>query len=90
MARRRIAVGHARRGVVRSIGTSGTIKGVGILDLTTSPTASAVSPIPITAALRTVTIDGTAAKTFTVGAAWGTSSASNSVICSDLSAKVVT
>ena len=78
------------RGVVRSIGTSGTIKGQGILDLGTSLTAFAVSPIPITQALRTVTIDTTVAKAVTVGAAWGTSSVSNSVTCYDISAKLVT
>jgi hypothetical protein len=78
------------RGIVRSVGTSGTIKGEGELHLGTALTTFALSAIPITQALRTITIDTTAAKTLTVGAAWGTSSASNSVTCYDISAKLVT
>jgi hypothetical protein len=78
------------RGVVRTIGPTGTIKGEGFLNLGTSLTAFSVNAIPITQALRTVTIDTTTAKIVTVGAAWGTSSASNSVTCYDISAKLVT
>lgn len=78
------------RGVVRGIGATGSIKGAGELKLGTSLTAYSVNVIPITQALRTVTIDTTAAKALTVGAAWGTSSASNSITVYDISAKLVT
>jgi hypothetical protein len=75
------------RGRVRSLGTSGSIKGVGQLDLGTSLTALSTTWIPTTAAARTVTIDTTpaSAKALTVGAQWGTSSASNTITCYDLS-----
>ena len=66
-------------GMVTQVGTSGTLYVVGILDLGTSLTALASSPCPITAAARTVTIDTTTAKLWGLGAAWGTSSASNSI-----------
>ena len=42
--------------------------------------------MPITQALRTVTVDTTANRAIGVGAAWGTSSASNNIICYHLSA----
>lgn len=75
------------RGRLRVIGTSGSIKGLGMLQLGTSLTAMAPSWIPTTQALRTVTIDTTpaGAKPLTVGAQWGTSSVSNTVTCHDLS-----
>lgn len=78
------------RGIIRSIGTAGSIKGEGRLYLGTSLTAFAVSAIPVTAATRAVTIDTTAAKTITVGAQWGTSSASNTLTCYDISVRLVT
>lgn len=67
-------------GRVRSTGSAGTIMGRGTLQLGTSVSAVSVSPIPVTA-LATVTIDTTTAKTVTVGAQWGTSSASNTLTC---------
>jgi hypothetical protein len=78
------------RGRIRATGTSGSIKGVGHLQLGTSLTAMAMSWIPVTQALRTVTIDTTAAggKALTVGAQWGTSSASNTATCYDLSCDI--
>ena len=78
------------RGRIRTVGTAGTIKGEGWLNLGTSLTAMAIRNIPETAAARTATIDTTAggAKTLTVGAQWGTSSASNTVTCYDLSANI--
>lgn len=78
------------RGVVRAVGSSGSINGQGVLILGTSLTAVALSPIPITKALRTVTIDTTTAKAITVGAQWGASSPSNTVTCNDLSVSLVT
>jgi hypothetical protein len=77
------------RGIVRSIGSAGSINGQGRLYLGTSLTAFTVRPIPETLAARTVTIDTTAAKSVTVGAQWGTSSASNTLTCNDISVKVV-
>jgi hypothetical protein len=66
------------KGIVRSTGTSGTIMGKGEVWIPTSLTAGAWRPIPETA-LATVAIDTTAAKTLTLGAQWGTSSASNTL-----------
>ena len=65
-------------GIVRSIGPSGTIMGQGFVDLATSLTAVTRIPIPATA-LATVTVDTTSAKALTIGAQWGTSSASNTL-----------
>lgn len=78
------------RGIVRTIGTSGSIYGQGELLLGTALTAFSVRPIPEVAASRTVTIDTTAAKSITVGATWGTNSASNTLTCNDISVKLVT
>lgn len=76
--------------VVTAVGSAGVIYGHGILDLGTSLTgAPAPSPMPITAAARAVTIDTTATKTLGVGAAWGTSSASNSITVDHFTAKIV-
>jgi len=63
---------------IRSTGTSGTAMSQGFVDLATSLTAVARIPIPATA-LATVTVDTTAAKALTLGAQWGTSSASNTL-----------
>lgn len=70
----------AYEGQVRSVGTAGTIMGRGEFRVPTSLTAWTIRPIPETA-LATVTIDTTAALTFTVAAQWGTSSASNTITC---------
>lgn len=67
-------------GKVRTIGATGTIMGFGSVDLATSLTAVTHRPIPETA-LATVTIDTTASKAITLGAQWGTSSASNTLTC---------
>src|SRR5215471_12110267 len=66
---------------VRSVGATGTIKIHGWVDLGTSVSAVSHLPMPSTANTGTVTIDTTAAKLITVGAQWGTSSASNTVTC---------
>lgn len=68
------------QGTVRTKGATGTIMGSGWVDLATSLTAVTHRPIPETA-LATVTIDTTAQKVLTVGAQWGTSSASNTLTC---------
>lgn len=75
-------------GIVTAVGTSGTLYGSGILDLGTSLTALSPNALPITAAARSVTIDTTAAKLIGVGAAWGTSSASNSVTVDVFNVKI--
>jgi hypothetical protein len=67
------------RGLVTAVGTAGQIVMQGWLDLGTSLTAISTTSAPITAALRTVTIDTTVNKLLGVGAAWGTSSASNTI-----------
>lgn len=77
------------RGVVRAVGTSGSINGEGRIYLGTALTAFTVRPIPETAAGRTVTIDTTTAKSVTIGAQWGTSNASNTLTCNDISVKLV-
>jgi hypothetical protein len=73
------------RGRVRSVGSSGSIYGQGELLLGTALTAWTNRPIPEVAASRTVTIDTTAAKSITVGAQWGTSNASNTITCNEIS-----
>ena len=78
------------RGIVRTVGSTGQIFGMGHLMLGTSLTVMSTLAIPITAAARAVTIDTTSAKAVTVGAQWGTSSASNTLTCNDISAKLVT
>jgi len=77
------------RGRVRATGTSGSIYGQGVLQLGTALTAFTTRPIPETSAGRTVTIDTTIVKTLTVGAQWGTSSASNTLTCNDLSVVLI-
>ena len=66
-------------GTCATVGTTGTVVGAGILQLGTSLTTVKAVPIPITQALRTVTVDTTIARAVSVSAAWGTSSASNTV-----------
>ena len=68
------------KGVVRTTGTAGSIMGGGEVWVPTSLTAGAWRPIP-EIALATVAIDTTVAKAITLGAQWGTSSASNTLTC---------
>jgi len=77
------------RGVVRAIGSAGSINGQGRFYLGTALTAFTTRPIPETLAARTVTIDTTVAKAITIGAQWGTSSASNTLTTNDISVKLV-
>lgn len=74
------------RGRLRGIGSSGSFKGTGALLLGTSLTAMSTNPMPITQALRTVTVDTTQNRAIGFGAAWGTSSSSNSVTVYNLMA----
>jgi hypothetical protein len=66
---------------VRTAGASGTVKVHGWCDLGTSVSAVSHLPMPNTANTGTATIDTTAAKLITIGAQWGTSSASNTITC---------
>lgn len=67
-------------GRVRSVGATGSIQGAGWWALGTSLTTfSAAQAMPVTLALRTVTINTTAASEVGVCATFGTSSASNTV-----------
>jgi hypothetical protein len=67
------------RGKITLTGSSGTIVGCGDLELGTSLTASTTVPIPITLALRTVTLNTSIANAIGVCATFGASSASNIV-----------
>lgn len=77
------------RGVVRTNGTAGSINGQGRVYIGTALTAFTTRPFPETAAGRTVTVDTTTAKAITIGAQWGTSSASNTLTVNDISVKLV-
>jgi hypothetical protein len=67
-------------GTVTAVGVSGTVVGSGRLDLGTALTTFAAAvPIPITQALRTVTWDTTIPRAVGVSAAYGASSASNTI-----------
>lgn len=73
--------GEAR---VRSIGSSGTIIGTGVVEnISTVATNMAPATAPATA-----TIDTTAAKALTIGAQWGTNSASNTLTCHHFAVEV--
>jgi hypothetical protein len=75
---------------VASGATGGSWNGQGFLDLGTALTTMATTvPMPITAAARTVSCDVTAARAIGVGAAWGTSSASNTITVNMLSVKLL-
>lgn len=69
--------------------TSGSFNGQGAVDLGTSLTAMTSQFIPATLAARTVTADVSAARAVGVGAAWGASSASNTLKVNLFSALLV-
>lgn len=76
-------------GTCTATGASGTLVGQGQLQLGTALTTfGAEVPIPVTAALRTVTIDTTIERAFGVSATWGTSAAGNSITVNGLRAAV--
>jgi len=77
-------------GRVRSVGTTGSINGQGWWCIGTSLTAlSTAQSMPATLALRTVTIDTTAAAAIAPGAVWGTSSVSNTIKVNRFSCNLV-
>lgn len=71
--------------------SSGTLDGGGIVDLGSSLTAmNAGQLLPATAAARVLnTLDTTAMKQWGVGAAWGASSASNTITCYGLNVQIL-
>ena len=71
------------QGVVQATGTSGKILGSGWVRFPTALTTFAERTIPETTPAQ-VTIDTTVQKAITVGATWGTLSASNTLTCMDL------
>src|SRR5262245_45287299 len=77
------------RGKVVTCGTSGSIVGMGDLEIGTSLTAITTVSIPITLALRTVTLNTTVANAIGVCATFGTSNASNNVRVYQLTASLL-
>jgi len=78
---------HLRaRGIITAVGSSGSIIISGEWYYGTSLSAVTVVPVPITLALRTVTIDTTTLKLLGVGAVWNTASASNSITVNNFTA----
>ena len=75
--------GQAR---VRSVGSSGTILGAITVDGVSGATAVNIGPATAPA---TATVDTTAAKALTVGAQWGTNSASNTLTCHHFSVELI-
>lgn len=75
-------------GIIRSLGASGTILGMGRIEVPTSLTAMTPRRIPETA-LATVTIDTTVGKDLTLGLTWGTSSGSNTATDHGMTAEVL-
>lgn len=70
---------------VRTAGTSGTAMAVGVAEnISTVATNMAPATAPATA-----TIDTTAAKAITLGAQWGTNSASNTITCHHFDVELV-
>lgn len=67
-------------GRVTAIGTAGTIIGGGEVHFPTALTTFTARRLPETA-MAAVTIDTTVNKALTIGAQWGTSSASNTLTC---------
>lgn len=84
---------HLRwNGIVTAVSaTVGTIYGHGLLDISNTGLDNYIPrAVPITAAARSLaTLDTTTAKTWGVGAAWGTSSASNSITCDILNVQLL-
>jgi hypothetical protein len=72
-------------GRIRTPGASGSVNGQGHALIGSSLTAfNAASPMPTTKAARTTSPDLSAARAIGVGAAWGTSNASNTITCNRL------
>lgn len=71
-------------GIFTASGTAGSVRGGGVLYLGTALTTFAITPIPVTAALRTITWDTTIARAIGVCATYSASSASNTVTTNNL------
>jgi len=70
-------------GLCTGVGTAGSVLGQGQIQFGSSLTAfNAEAPLPVTQALRTVTIDTTIERAIGVSATWGASSASNQITVS--------
>lgn len=76
-------------GEVRSVGTSGSIVGFGEFSNPTSLTAWTGAPIPITAALRTVTIDTTVRKQLSIGCTLSVTTGSPTFVCNHIRAELM-
>ena len=74
-------------GEIRALGTSGSVKGMGMLKLASSLTAWTEIPIPQTLALRTTAIDTTARKPITVAALVSQTVGAPTVSCYGLTAE---
>ncbi|HKZ20295.1 MAG TPA: hypothetical protein VJQ57_09310 [Acidimicrobiia bacterium] len=74
--------------VCRTIGSSGTVLGTGLAHGISGTVGVSTVPLPASAP-ATVTWDSTAAKSLTIGAQWGTSSASNTITCHQFIVEVI-
>lgn len=76
-------------GKVRATGSSGSIVGQGWVKKGASiSTWIAETPVPITAALRTVTIDTTARKQLSVGCTFSVTTGTPTLVCTDFAAEI--
>lgn len=71
-----------------AVGSSGSVFSYGNVLLGTSATAATTIPIPNATPQTAVTVDTTKPTLLTVGAQWGTSSASNTITCNMFSIDV--
>jgi len=76
-------------GTFTAVGSSGTIFCYGFCDLGTSATATTHIPIPNATPQTAVTFNTTVPNLLTVGATWGTSSASNTLTCNDFTVELM-
>lgn len=70
--------------VFQAVGTSGSVFSYGFVLLGTTASAATPIPIPFTTPQTATSFDTTKATLLTVGATWGTSSASNTITCNQL------
>jgi hypothetical protein len=75
-------------GKIRATGTSGQIFGYGQIFYPSSLTAWANNPIPVTAALRTVTIDTTTRKQLSIGCTHSVTTGAPTFICNEFAAEI--
>jgi hypothetical protein len=74
--------------ICRTVGASGTVLGMGFVRGISGTVGVSSVPLPASAP-ATVTWDTTAAKSLTIGAQWGTSSASNTITCHQFIVEVI-